>query len=332
MRFIQFVALTLFTASASALDAGTLVANMKNRRLEQGATGLEHMMCLMGSMEHIIGSVSMTFSLLGEAVEEGSIDTICPNGIGDCDLSQTEMAAEVAEICVQEGGNIVEESIYMCKDFIAEVKDAIVELMGLAGEETAEYYSYYIDVVGALLDTIEEVKLTGIPVCLHQDCPDEVDVTSTLAAFIEATASEMLPEEDFDEEETAVVDSILGLVTGLMNADECAPLALADEMCIDSPARMSMRGNAKTCNWVGKNMEKRCNQGVIASHCPKTCGQCDAFKCADSKKKVFVPDKTGKGKQEKKCGWIAKKDTEERCLRPGVAETCRETCGFCLTK
>jgi hypothetical protein len=332
MRLIQFVALTLFTASASALDAGALVANLKNRRLEPGSEGLEHVMCLLNSMDNILGSVSMTFALLGEAVEDESISTICPNGFGDCDLSQTDMAAQVTEMCVENGGKIVEESLYMCKDFLVEVESAIVGLMGLFGAESEEYYNYLIEELGTALATIEEVKLTGIPICLHPECSDEVDVTSTLAAFIEATVSQMLVEEVFDEEETAIVDSILGLVTGLLNADECAPISLADEMCIDSPARMSVNGKSKGCNWVGMNpdkLEDRCKKGVIASHCPKTCGQCDAFKCADSKKKFILPTKNGKEKQQKKCGWVANKDTVERCQMPGVLETCKETCGFC---
>jgi len=99
-----------------------------------------------------------------------------------------------------------------------------------------------------------------------------------------------------------------------------------DEMCIDSLARMSINGKSKGCNWVGKK-EKRCSRGVIASHCPKTCGACAEYECADSKKKFVLPN----GK-EKKCGWIGRKDKEARCLLPKVMETCRDTCGFCLVK
>jgi len=328
MRFISFVALTLFTTSASALDAGTLVANLKNRQLEPGTEGLEHIMCLMNSMDNVVGSVSMTIGLIGEAVGDGSISTICPNGIGDCDLSETDMAAEIAGSCDVMGGKIVEESIYLCKDMIEDVKDTILQLMGLTGVESEGYYGLIIDQLEAALDTVQQVKITGIPVCLALECSDEIDVTSTLATLIEAFASEMLTDADFDEVETATIDSILGLVTGFLSADECAPLSLADEdeMCIDSLARMSMNGKSKGCSWVGKK-EKRCSRGVIASHCPKTCGACAEYECADSKKKFVLPN----GK-EKKCGWIGRKDKEARCLLPKVMETCRDTCGFCLVK
>jgi len=75
---------------------------------------------------------------------------------------------------------------------------------------------------------------------------------------------------------------------------------------------------------VKKNIEKRCKRGAIASHCPKTCDKCEAYKCADSKKKFVLPSG-----ENKKCGWIAKKNTEKRCLMPKVRETCRYACEYC---
>ena len=61
----------------SALDTGTLVANLKNRQLEPDiVAGLEDVMCLMNLTENDLGSVGMVIGFLGEAVGEGSISTI----------------------------------------------------------------------------------------------------------------------------------------------------------------------------------------------------------------------------------------------------------------
>lgn len=47
--------------------------------------------------------------------------------------------------------------------------------MGLSGAESGEYYSYIIDELEAVLDTVQRVKITGIPVCLDPKCSDEID-------------------------------------------------------------------------------------------------------------------------------------------------------------
>ena len=100
--------------------------------------------------------------------------------------------------------------------------------------------------------------------------------------------------------------------------------AIDEIVCVDSPTRLLVnKVKKKSCNWVGNKLE-RCDKNNINSHCPLTCGVCDEFKCEDSARKFFLPNGN-----VKKCGWVARQNTEERCALEGVAETCRKTCGMC---
>ena len=98
--------------------------------------------------------------------------------------------------------------------------------------------------------------------------------------------------------------------------------ATTDAECKDSPLRMLVNGGkVKNCNWVGKQTSKRCKKKYVSSHCPVTCNECATYQSSDSMKKW----KRANG-AEKKCGWVARSKTQERCLLEGVADTCRETC------
>jgi len=84
----------------------------------------------------------------------------------------------------------------------------------------------------------------------------------------------------------------------------------------------------RSCNWVGKNnSDKRCGYKNVASHCPDTCNQCAAYKCADSARK-FV--KWGKNDKPKSCDWVKRKPNKlaHRCDMKGFRATCRASCNY----
>ena len=81
----------------------------------------------------------------------------------------------------------------------------------------------------------------------------------------------------------------------------------------DSPLRMLINGRTRKCNWVEKNSSKRCKKKYVSSHCPATCNECATYQSSDSMKKWKRADNGA----EKKCPWVARKNT------PG-----RVVCGF----
>ena len=97
-----------------------------------------------------------------------------------------------------------------------------------------------------------------------------------------------------------------------------------DETCMDSPTRVVINKKKKSCNWVAKKASTRCQKKGVASHCPEACSLCSEYKCADSEKKWYLQNGN-----VKKCGWVDKANTEERCAMEGVQQTCRATCGQC---
>ena len=88
--------------------------------------------------------------------------------------------------------------------------------------------------------------------------------------------------------------------------------------CVDSPLPMLVKKIPRTCAWVRENPGSRCAIRNVRDHCPSTCnGNC----AADSNLRFSV----GNGKF-KRCGWVRKKNTQARCGRSGIRETCRSAC------
>ena len=110
--------------------------------------------------------------------------------------------------------------------------------------------------------------------------------------------------------------------------------------CIDSPLDLGVKRNPlnnnklvfRTCeSWANP---WRCkNFPGVAEACPKTCNKCELSECKDSPFRFRYPlqnsDYSGKTRT---CKWVATGNTRKKCNRPGVAETCRETCAVCAKK
>ncbi len=105
--------------------------------------------------------------------------------------------------------------------------------------------------------------------------------------------------------------------------------------CEDSPRRFILNGRPRSCAWVRQHglgpdkIAMRCSKKSIATHCPASCGRCNASACKDSKMKFELWNGSIKS-----CAWVGQTESkiEQRCVKPysGIARTCRSTCGLCL--
>ena len=82
------------------------------------------------------------------------------------------------------------------------------------------------------------------------------------------------------------------------------------------------------CAWAPQVGPFSCTKtGLLASHCPKTCGACSKYRCADSEGNFIW-----KG-EVRTCAWLAEKKPRNRkklCKnKPKLATTCRATCNMC---
>jgi hypothetical protein len=59
-----------------------------------------------------------------------------------------------------------------------------------------------------------------------------------------------------------------------------------------------------------------CNYENVGSHCPKTCGFCDQFKCLDSKRDWFPRTKKHKDKV-RRCHWVGSHLERENVAKDG---------------
>jgi len=94
--------------------------------------------------------------------------------------------------------------------------------------------------------------------------------------------------------------------------------------CVDSP--LTLTGSDLGCEFLALNPDS-CTFPGAQSHCPLTCGNCEAFGCVDS----TVSWTLGGG--DYTCDMLVNLDPETigfYCdVADGLRETCRATCDFC---
>lgn len=105
------------------------------------------------------------------------------------------------------------------------------------------------------------------------------------------------------------------------------PSILNEETCSDSELAFVKNGKERSCSWVARKPQKRCNKKGVSTHCKLTChdilGSCNT--CQDSSLRFLLSNG-----RSKTCNWVKRKRTEARCGRDGVDTTCQVTCGFCV--
>merc|ERR1712150_87455 len=98
-------------------------------------------------------------------------------------------------------------------------------------------------------------------------------------------------------------------------------------MCTDSSSYMIIGGIPVDCNWIAEHSDCLCNDAVVMSHCPVTCGRCDTLLlCEDSTADLWIQGK------EKSCNdleFLSQPKLNAACRQDEIFDTCRESCGFC---
>ena len=100
--------------------------------------------------------------------------------------------------------------------------------------------------------------------------------------------------------------------------------------CADSPMKVKIVKPLimirRSCVWVAtKDTVTRCNLPSVRTNCPLTCTGCES--CTDTIDKFLI--KGGGDSFNRSCEWVAKKDTETRCLLKNIQGACKKTCGQC---
>jgi hypothetical protein len=91
--------------------------------------------------------------------------------------------------------------------------------------------------------------------------------------------------------------------------------------CKDATKQFNVGNDRRTCRWVRKDTESRCNNAIISRQCPVTCDSCPVD-CKDATKQFNV------GNARRTCKWV-RKDTESRCNNAIISRQCPVTCNTC---
>jgi|AntRauTorckE5430_2_1112549.scaffolds.fasta_scaffold11621_2 hypothetical protein len=217
MKSFAILALYLFASSASAYNTDTFIANLKERHLaeENESPGNEFLECVMASAEPIMDSLELVSGFLMNS----EMSDICSD-LSDCDLGGTDLVKEVEAGCTD--GKIILENVSMCQDTIDAIKEAVPVLIeATAGESnfTESEIESISQVVLTALDALDEVQITGIPLCMASTCPDNLDLFGTLGQFLP-----MLVEgatANMPDEEASMVNLLVGVVSKVMAGADC---------------------------------------------------------------------------------------------------------------
>ncbi len=105
--------------------------------------------------------------------------------------------------------------------------------------------------------------------------------------------------------------------------------ALVSATCVDSPlyAITENGERERNCGWIkNKSPTDMCEDANFASHCPLSCGKCQAYRCVDSEAPFVHRNR------EKSCEWLRGLNSDRLewiCSSGRIRRTCRKTCGFC---
>jgi len=183
MRFLFTIALSLFAISVSAFDTDTFIATLKERQLAEG--DISDMVCLMASSSSIIASLSPITSLLMGSDLNGT----CQDGLSTCDVGASDFATQVKVDCDNNNGKVFVENICLDQDTIESIKDAVPATVGT-------------------LEPVDEISITGIPLCLASTCRDALDVFGTLRRLLPLIINS-----------GSVPDDLTGILPGVLSGD-----------------------------------------------------------------------------------------------------------------
>jgi hypothetical protein len=217
------------------------------------------------------------------------------------DIIDVEVEFKSVNICESDDG---------CSD--SDVDESLQEGLTVLSAVTESVRS------GALIQTIkEEAAVVGLSDVVLQLSIDDVEL---------------------QDPQTEIVDPTPFPTIDITSSPSASPVRSSPppHRCDDSPFKIKVQYNNKTkfktCEWVSRHPNWKCQLDGVSTHCPGTCGSCGT--CSDSTSRFLVTaltDGMNDDRNTKSCEWVARKNTEYRCSIPGISETCRSTCGNCCS-
>jgi len=194
--------------------------------------------------------------------------------------------------------------------------------------------------------------LTNISTCESTDGCDDSDLSESYQSGIAVLGDVVAAAESgalvaailVEAEATGLGDLVSGLSVDTVETQDpetevidptqfptAAPVTVsppsATPTCRDSSLSFRLMYNdklrLKSCEWVARDPNWKCDLEGVSEHCPNTCGSCDT--CSDSTMVFYNINK----KKTRTCSWAARQDTDFRCTISGMANTCRSTCTNC---
>ena len=217
MNSFIVLALCLFAISASAYDTDTFIANLNERDLAEDdvTLSIRDLSCILSSASPIIDSLTSVVDLLTTS----QLSDICPNGLTACEIGSTDLATQIESSCIN--GTVIVESISLCQDTIESLQDAIPMIVDTfasdfinASNFTATNVTDISKAFITALDSLDEIQITGIPVCVASICPDDFNLFGTLGKAL-PTLIDRLPERP------PMVDLLVDLISKVVEKDDC---------------------------------------------------------------------------------------------------------------
>jgi len=211
-------------------------------------------------------------------------------------------------------------------------------------------------------DIIEvEVEFTSVKICTNDDGCSETDVDQSyqegqtvisnvvesvergtfvqtiqeeaaVAGLTDVFSTVVIDEVMTEEPQTEVIDPTPFPSTDITSPPSASPNKDTSQYrCDDSPFRFKVRYGGETkfksCVWVARHPNWKCQLEGVSTQCPSTCKTCRL--CSDSTLRFILNDNSDSSISTKSCDWVERQSTEFRCAIPGIAETCRSTCESC---
>ena len=210
-------ALPLCTVSASA-------PHIENPHIDKWITSLEQRLLAEGDsgqcMSTFLLDATESFSSGLMAPLSGylavNVDTpiICPD-LSSCDISQTDYANDFRQGCEGRGKKVFDGyRVSICRDSIDDLKEILPLLQVPLDAEIST-----IDDITDVLDSLEEIEITGIPVCLDSACPADIDIMGELSSMLGLATAFLGSGTAGVNDDT--LKKIIGIADRLLEGKEC---------------------------------------------------------------------------------------------------------------
>jgi len=217
LSLFKITALSLCTVSASALHIDKRISTLEQEIVSRLLADAVPESCKTTFLGDAAGSLSsgLNATLFGYLEVNVDMPKICPD-LSSCDISNTDFANDFRQGCV-DGGNKVFDGyrISICQDTIGDLKE-LLPLLPLDLDMTT------IDEIEGIFDSLEEIEITGIPVCLDSTCPADIDIMAELSSALDLLAALIGFGTTADGVDSDTFDKVIEIAERLLEGKECS--------------------------------------------------------------------------------------------------------------